>query len=302
MPSKRSPTIAVVIPAFGRPQCVQRAIESALVQESPPDEVIVVDDCSAPPLAQQLPTEVRNKIVLLRLATNGGGAVARNAGISAATSDFIALLDSDDAWVPTRLRNLRSLISKLDAPERHFFYGPMIAKRGEKTRLVGGEFRSGSIADHLITGRGVIQSSTLAFSRTHWPTLKFDDKLRKHQDWDLLCLAQRLGLHFTFLESADVIFYDNRDPLRLSRQRSHASSLRFFKNNRDLMSRTSRKKFIIENFVLYGHYTAAKKLRVILAAKARGIINQREFARLAVLLGYELAGFTQENVPLAIQR
>ena len=105
---------SVIIPAYNVSGIIGRAIRSAAAQTCPPREILVIDDCSTDntvevvkPLVQDIPS-----LRLLSTPTNGGPSAARNVGLRAAKADWIALLDSDDAWDPTKVelqeRALRS--------------------------------------------------------------------------------------------------------------------------------------------------------------------------------------------------
>jgi len=102
------PSVAVIIPAFNVARCVGAAINSALAQSLPPAQIIVVDDCSTDgtgdvvlEMAKQHPT-----ITLVKKPKNGGVAAARNTGIDLAATDWLAVLDADDTFLPTRLEYL----------------------------------------------------------------------------------------------------------------------------------------------------------------------------------------------------
>lgn len=100
-------TISVICPVHDtEPHWLEAAIRSVLVE--PADsvaEVVVVDDASqrAETVAAlaRLAT-VDSRIMLLRAERNRGPGAARNIGIAAARSPWIAFLDSDDLWVPGR--------------------------------------------------------------------------------------------------------------------------------------------------------------------------------------------------------
>jgi len=101
-------SIAVVIPAHNRAHTLPRALDSVLTQTRPADEIILVDDGSTDGTAALLRAHYPS-VRYLRQAQQGVSA-ARNRGIRAATSDWIALLDSDDAWLEHKLeRQCRSL-------------------------------------------------------------------------------------------------------------------------------------------------------------------------------------------------
>jgi glycosyltransferase involved in cell wall biosynthesis len=94
--------VSVVIPAFNSAASLGRAVESVVLQTTPPAEVIIVDDASTDGTWD----EIRRLaglyagagIVGLRLDENLGPGDARNRGWEAATQELIAFLDADDAW------------------------------------------------------------------------------------------------------------------------------------------------------------------------------------------------------------
>lgn len=93
--------ISVVIPAYNAEAFICRALESALRQTLPPVEILVVDDGSNDQTAK-LAEQYDPRVQVIRKA-NGGPASARNAGIERANSEWIALLDADDFWLPSKL-------------------------------------------------------------------------------------------------------------------------------------------------------------------------------------------------------
>ncbi len=97
--------LSVVIPCYGRPEALRRAVDS--VRTAVPDraEIIVVDDASPVPLAKALGPSNASSIAIrvIRLKTNGGPQTARNMGIRRAKFSHIAFLDSDDTFHPEKL-------------------------------------------------------------------------------------------------------------------------------------------------------------------------------------------------------
>jgi succinoglycan biosynthesis protein ExoO len=99
---------SVIMPAYNVSGIIGRAIRSAAAQTRPPLEILVIDDCSTDntvevvkALAREIPS-----LRLLSTPANSGPSAARNVGLRAAQGDWIALLDSDDAWRPGRLERL----------------------------------------------------------------------------------------------------------------------------------------------------------------------------------------------------
>ena len=90
--------VSVVIPAFNRPEMVARAVRSALEQQPRrPAEVIVVDDASSDDTAAAASAAGAR---VIRHEVNQGEGAARNTAIRAARHDWVALLDSDDEFLP----------------------------------------------------------------------------------------------------------------------------------------------------------------------------------------------------------
>lgn len=97
----RSPLVSVILPTYNRDWSLKRAVDSVLAQDYPHIELIVVDDGSTDSTPSLL-AAYGNRLVSVRQA-NKGVSAARNTGIGQAEGEFIALLDSDDAWEPNKI-------------------------------------------------------------------------------------------------------------------------------------------------------------------------------------------------------
>jgi glycosyltransferase involved in cell wall biosynthesis len=94
-------TVSVVIPAYNAEQYIRRALDSVLSQTWQAGEIIVVDDGSTD-RTEDILKYYSDKIIYIR-QSNFGASVARNTGIERATGNWIAFLDADDQWLPTKL-------------------------------------------------------------------------------------------------------------------------------------------------------------------------------------------------------
>jgi glycosyltransferase involved in cell wall biosynthesis len=99
--STLAPLVSVVIPTFDRAACLGRAVDSVLAQTFTNFELIVVDDGSTDGTAGLL--EAYGERLRCIRQHNRGVSAARNSGIRSARGTYIALLDSDDAWLPQKL-------------------------------------------------------------------------------------------------------------------------------------------------------------------------------------------------------
>ncbi len=106
-----APSVTVVVPTYNRANYLAATIESILAQTLPPSEILIIDDGSSddtPDICRAFPAPVRTI-----MQENRGLSAARNRGIEAATSDWIAFCDSDDLWhrqkLEKQLATLRAL-------------------------------------------------------------------------------------------------------------------------------------------------------------------------------------------------
>lgn len=134
--------VTVVIPAYRRPDMVERAVRSVLRQRLRPAELLVVDDASGDGTGERA---ARLGARVLTHERNRGEGAARNTGIHAAEHDWIALLDCDDEWLPAHLetvwaaRGAHALVGAAALgtgaePEHHRVYG----WTGRRPRLLRG--------------------------------------------------------------------------------------------------------------------------------------------------------------------
>jgi hypothetical protein len=96
-------SVSVCIPTYNAAEYLRAAIESALAQTRPPDEIIVVDDGS-PDHTREVCESFGAKVRYILQENDGTlGAGARARAMREATGDWIALLDHDDLWLPDKL-------------------------------------------------------------------------------------------------------------------------------------------------------------------------------------------------------
>ena len=115
-------SVSVIIPVYNRYDMLMQALQSVLAQTAAPHEVIVVDDGSTDidaPRAARL-SGLDPRLRYRRIAHCGCPGAVRNAGAELCSGDWIALLDSDDIWLPHKLElQLRCAADNPDAPLVH---------------------------------------------------------------------------------------------------------------------------------------------------------------------------------------
>jgi glycosyltransferase involved in cell wall biosynthesis len=115
-----SPTVSVVIPTRDRAQYIGQAVESVLAQTYPDYEIIIVDDASTDSTHEVLSPYIKNNGVRYERQDSRGVSVARNHGVHLARGRFIAFLDSDDLFLPTKVEKQIALFAQ--EPELGFLH------------------------------------------------------------------------------------------------------------------------------------------------------------------------------------
>lgn len=93
--------VSVIIPTYNRRDLLPRALDSVLAQTVPVDEIIVIDDGSTDGTDDMLRARCGDRVRYV-WQPNAGVSAARNHGLRLAQGRYLALLDSDDLWLPTK--------------------------------------------------------------------------------------------------------------------------------------------------------------------------------------------------------
>jgi glycosyltransferase involved in cell wall biosynthesis len=210
--------ITTIIPVFNRAHVVGRAVDSVLAQELPPGcslRIVIVDDGSSDELDAAL-RRFEGRIERIRHPQNAGASAARNTGIAAAADGFVAFLDSDDVWLPGKLKNQVEMMARhcWSASCTAFYLSP----RG-RPQVVAPSYRTGTLGlSDLVWGCFVGPGSTLLCVRSVFDEIgPLDTRLRRLEDWDwLLRYGRKCELGFVAqplartepsdrVEAADVV-------------------------------------------------------------------------------------------------
>lgn len=208
------PAISVIIPNFNRRHIIGRALDSVLLQTLPALEIIVVDDGSTDQSGEFLEREYPD----IRLLTqeHKGVSAARNLGIRAAQGEWLALLDSDDAWLKEKLALQYKAVKQNDTckvvhTNEIWMRNNSPLSQKSKHRKYGGY-----IYQHCLPLCVMSPSSIMIHQDVFDDIGFFDENLPVCEDYDLWL---RICSHYPvlFLEQALIIKYGGHHD-QLSRQ------------------------------------------------------------------------------------
>ena len=205
--------ISAVIPTFNRGHCLLRAINSILAQTTPVDEIIIVDDGSNDKtydlLLKSELLDTRGQVPNIRYLyqENKGVSAARNLGIKEAENEYIALLDSDDAWIETKIERQVLKLEEKKLSCRITHTEEIWLKDGQRINPKKKHNKSGGFIFEKCLPLCCISPSSVLLHRTLFDDYGFfDEKLPACEDYDMwlrLCAFEEV----LFVEEALTIKY-----------------------------------------------------------------------------------------------
>lgn len=182
-------TVSVIIPAYNASPFIRRALDSVLAQTKSVHEVIVVDDGSKDSTCEVV-RSYGSRVKLL-IQENGGPSAARNKGISSSTGEFIAFLDADDWWSPTKIeKQLNELALNGNAVLCYTGLLKVDQGREEEGRIA----QLDKMKSLLRIGNPCIPPSCIMVRRASLESIGgFSLTQKGCEDWDLLCRLYKAG-------------------------------------------------------------------------------------------------------------
>ena len=189
-----APRVSVVIPTYNRAELLPRAINSVLSQTYDDYEIIIVDDCSTDHTREVVTTWSEERVRYIRHAENRQQSGALNTGINHARGQYVAFLDDDDEWVPTKLeRQVAALES--GGPTVGLVYG-WLDQVNDRTGYVHPQYRktmSGDLSAKLLALSIPGPTITLMVrTRIAREIQGFDESLKAYNDLDFLIRISQL--------------------------------------------------------------------------------------------------------------
>jgi glycosyltransferase involved in cell wall biosynthesis len=185
--------ITVVIPAHNAESTISQTLESVFAQTLDDYEVIVVDDASTDDTITKVNAflsahhQANDRAVrIITLEQNRGPAAARNRGIEAAKSEWIAFLDADDAWLPHRLSKQMALLSQ--RPDVDMLCGKAVSfdwNAPDDMQIDSNAIETDLVRESFAVANPVATSTVICRRAALKNVGGFDESFRGPEDYDL---------------------------------------------------------------------------------------------------------------------
>jgi len=191
------------------------------------------------------------RVRFIALPKNVGGSEARNIGVRNARGGWIAFLDDDDEWLPSKVeRQLFAVETKAHDPDccvvvSQFFY---VREKTGQVVFHGGVQRDGEpVSEYLLSSRGGYQSSVYFVARSLVLQCPFRTGLKKHQDWDwLLRVGARPGFELIVVKEALSKYWLYSRMSQVSKNMDWRFSVEWATSMRGLLTRKAYSMFLVK--------------------------------------------------------
>ena len=214
-------SITIIAPAYNHEKFIEKCLWSIAGQNCPAMELIVIDDCSKDNTVQiiqklfkdsRFKSAFQNGIKLIQHAKNQGAHDTINEGLEAASGNYLAVINTDDAYGNNRL-NL--LLNRCEEEEGEFAFGgiqsidqfdsPVTSGYGQaiiKYQITAQ--RCPTVTMALTRGNSTISTGNMLFTRSLYHRLNGFRRYRYVHDWDF---ALRAALYTEPIFVPEAVYY-----------------------------------------------------------------------------------------------
>jgi len=175
--------VSVIVPGYNHASFIKEALQSALDQDYPDLEVIVIDDCSSDNSVEIAQSINDKRIDVRKNAKNLGAYATQNRAMEVATGDYIAILNSDDVWRPGKLRKQIALLEKYPDAGLCYTLGSQIDAKGKSIdvdqHLHWPKTEKQDLLPFMLSSNRLLASSVV-FRKG---AVEFDGSLKYSGDW-----------------------------------------------------------------------------------------------------------------------
>ena len=192
--------VSVVVPCYNGARHLREAIESALLQTHGDVEILVVDDGSTDDSAT-IAEGYMPRVRCIR-QTNAGPSAARNRALEIATGEFVALLDADDRYHPTKLALQVEVLNARRDIGAVYCGWRLVDVTGAILPEGGWPHDEGDLLEPLLLGNLFHPVSVVVRADLVARVGGFDIRRPVNEDWDLFLRLSRTGMRWACVDEA----------------------------------------------------------------------------------------------------
>lgn len=171
--------------AYNAARTIETAVKSVLYQTTPPVELIIVDDGSTDN-TRQVVAGIDAPYLRVISQTNQGPSAARNAGIAAATGEFIACIDADDIWLEDKLAAQRQALQNNENAVLAYGWANIVDDDLKYAHPDQRAVHAGDVYQYLLRENFIVSGSNSMMLRSAVEKVGgFDTSLMAVEDWEL---------------------------------------------------------------------------------------------------------------------
>nr|CAA6814706.1 MAG: Glycosyltransferase involved in cell wall bisynthesis [uncultured Thiotrichaceae bacterium] len=220
------PKVSVIVPSYNHAKWIGQALESVFVQSLSEWELIIIDDASTDQTWQEIckvtDSHPNGNITKIKHSDNQGAPASINEGLSMATGEYVAILNSDDAWSADRLDSLYHYAQQRSLD----FVGTGLVLWDQNSRLKNASepdwlhWYQGLYKDWnkhndflrtLLRGNFLITTSNFFFRRSVYERIGGFANLRYVHDYEFVLRLYNLGLKMECLWDKALLYYRLHD-------------------------------------------------------------------------------------------
>lgn len=246
--------LTVVIPFYNRSNYAKRLLDSVIQQSLTPKFIFFVDNGSKIEELERLHEIINSvdhkdiNIQCLKTEKFGNANYARNLGLEQANTQYVAFLDSDDWWEPCHLENSLKILNK--SSKAGIYGGAIIHYGNSKVVNSSGDIALVDTPYHILFSNAgwSAQTSSYIVNKNKLKNLKWDESLKRHQDYDFFLALQYLteGWVFNPIPTSHL----ERDDAVSGRNFDIKSMIGFLEKWKQKFPETCLKKYLVDQMDL----------------------------------------------------
>jgi len=195
-----SPPVSIVIPTYNHAPMLQRALATVVEQTYQNWNAIVVNNHSTDNTLEVVAAFNDPRIQCINFHNNGVIGASRNEGIARATGEYIAFLDSDDTWFPTKIEKCVAVLNNGSDLVCHAEY--WIDEQGKSRLVVYGPSEAATHHNLIYRGNRISTSATMVRASLLKEVNGFDvsPELISTEDYDLWIRLAAKSTKFAFID------------------------------------------------------------------------------------------------------